>query len=184
MAYDEKLDARITMTEPPSGGVPGLELRFATGADVGLILTFIRELAEYEKLAHEVVADEDALRSTLFGERSVAEVVIAEYEGAPAGFALFFHNYSTFLASPGIYLEDLFVRSELRGRGIGAAMLIFLARLAVERGCGRFEWSVLDWNEDAIRFYRALGAESMDEWTVFRVAGPALTALAGQGVAL
>jgi GNAT superfamily N-acetyltransferase len=171
------------MTDSRAGRLAGLELRFATGADVGLILAFIRELAEYERLAHEVVADEASLRSTLFGEKPFAEVVIAELDGAPAGFALFFHSFSTFLARPGIYLEDLYVRPEFRGRGIGGKVLVFLARLAVERGCGRFEWSVLDWNEDAIRFYRALGAESMDEWIGFRVTGPALAALAGQGEA-
>ncbi len=157
---------------------PRTRLRFATAADVPLVLELIRALADYEKLAHEVVADEAALARTLFGERRVAEVVIAEHEGAPAGFALFFHNYSTFLARPGIYLEDLFVRPELRGRGIGEILLAFLARTAVERGCGRLEWSVLDWNESAIRFYERLGARAMDEWTVFRVSGEGLEGLA------
>jgi GNAT superfamily N-acetyltransferase len=159
---------------------PRTQLRFATPADVPVILALIRGLAEYEKLAHEVVADEAQLQATLFGERRVAEVVIAEHEGKPAGFALFFHNYSTFLARPGIYLEDLFVMPELRGRGIGETLLAFLAKIAVERGCGRFEWSVLDWNEPALRFYRRLGAVPMDEWTVQRVTGDALAALAAR----
>jgi GNAT superfamily N-acetyltransferase len=154
-------------------------IRPATPADVPLILRFIRELAEYERLAHEVVATEDGLRDTLFGARPYAEVVIAEEGGEPAGFALFFHNYSTFLGRPGIYLEDLYVRPELRGKGTGRALLAHLARLAVERGCGRLEWWVLDWNEPAIRFYRALGAQPMDDWTVFRVTGDALKRLAG-----
>lgn len=157
---------------------PRTRLRFAGASDVPLILELIRALADYERLAHEVVADEAALARTLFGERRIAEVVIADHDGAPAGFALFFHNYSTFLARPGIYLEDLFVRPELRGRGIGETLLAFLARLAVERGCGRLEWSVLDWNEPAIRFYRRLGARSMSDWTVFRVTGDDLAALA------
>ena len=154
-------------------------IRAATSDDVPLILRFIRGLAEYERLAHQVVATEDGLRETLFGPRPYAEVVIAEDGGQPAGFALFFHNYSTFLGRPGIYLEDLYVLPEMRGRGIGRALLSHLARLAVERGCGRLEWWVLDWNEDAIRFYRNLGAEPMDDWTVFRVAGDALARLAG-----
>lgn len=156
---------------------PGTTLRFATEADVPLVLELIRGLADYEKLAHEVVADEATLAGSLFGGRRVAEVVIAEHEGAPAGFALFFHNFSTFLGRPGIYLEDLFVRPELRGRGIGESLLAFLGKLAVERGCGRLEWSVLDWNEPAIRFYRRLGAQPMDEWTVYRVTGSALEEL-------
>lgn len=159
-------------------GQSDLNLRFATEADVELILDFIRDLAEYEKLAHEVVADADTLRASLFGERRVVEVVIAEYRDRPAGFALFFHNFSTFLGRPGIFLEDLFVKPELRGNGIGRELLACLARIAVDRGCGRLEWSVLDWNEPAIRFYKRLGARSMDEWTVFRVTGDALADLA------
>lgn len=157
---------------------PDLKLRLATEADTDLILDFIQGLAEYEKLAHEVVADADTLRASLFGERRVAEVILAEYRGEAAGFALFFHNFSTFLGRPGLYLEDLFVRPELRGNGIGRELLSCLARIAVDRGCGRLEWSVLDWNEPAIRFYRRLGAQAMDEWTVFRVTGDALAALA------
>lgn len=166
------------MTPPIATRDPRTRLRFATESDAPLILELIRALADYERLAHEVVADETALARTLFGERRVAEVVIAEHEGAPAGFALFFHSYSTFLGRPGIYLEDLFVRPELRGRGIGETLLAFLARIAVERGCGRLEWSVLDWNEPAIRFYERLGARAMNEWTVFRVAGEGLEGLA------
>jgi GNAT superfamily N-acetyltransferase len=155
-----------------------LRIRAAQPGDVPLVLDFIRRLAEYEKLAHEVVATEAELRRWLFGERPYAEVVIAEQDGSPAGFALFFHNFSTFLGRPGLYLEDLFVAPEHRGHGIGRALLAHLARLAVERGCGRLEWWVLDWNEDAIRFYRSLGAVPMDDWTVFRVAGEALHTLA------
>jgi GNAT superfamily N-acetyltransferase len=156
----------------------GLVIRPAAADDVPLILRFIRELAEYERLLHEVVATEDVLRGTLFGPHPYAEVAIAEVDGEPAGFALFFHNFSTFLGRPGIYLEDLYVRPALRGRGVGRALLRHLARLAVERRCGRLEWWVLDWNEPAIRFYRSLGAVAMDEWTVFRVAGEALDRLA------
>ena len=154
-----------------------LQIRNATEADVPLILGFIRKLGEYERLTQEVVATEEQLRATLFGARPVAEVLIAEWEGTPAGFALFFHNYSTFLAQPGIYLEDLFVDIEHRGRGLGKALLRRLAQLAVERGCGRLEWSVLDWNEPAIGFYKKLGAKPMDEWTIFRVTGAALKSM-------
>ena len=142
------------------------------------ILAFIEELAEYERLSHEVVATEEALRGHLFGERPVAEVVIAEEEGAQAGFALFFHTFSTFLGKPGIYLEDLYVRPEFRSRGMGRALLVHLARLAKERGCGRLEWSVLDWNEPAIGFYKSIGASPVDGWTVYRVTGRALKELA------
>lgn len=155
-----------------------VEIRNATIEDVPLILEFIKGLAEYEKLAHEVTATEEILRKTLFGSRPAAEVVTCHCEGAPAGFALFFHNYSTFLGKPGIYLEDLFVKPEFRGKGLGRALLIYLARLAVERDCGRFEWSVLDWNEPAIGFYKSLGAVPKDDWTIFRVSGDALTQLA------
>lgn len=155
-----------------------MTLRFATPADVPLIFAFINGLAEYEKLAHEVVATEETLHATLFGERPYAEVVIGEHEGEAVGFALFFHNYSTFLGRPGIYLEDLFVKPAWRGRGFGKALLTFLGKLAVERGCGRLEWAVLDWNEPAIRFYESLGAQPMDEWTVYRVTGEALERLA------
>jgi len=148
-------------------------------ADVPEILELIRGLAVYEKLEHQVVATEEGLRETLFGDRPVAEVVFARVGGRTAGFALFFHNYSTFLGQPGIYLEDLFVRPEFRGRGCGRALLAHLAALAVTRRCGRLEWAVLDWNEPAIGFYRKLGAQPMDEWTVFRLTGESLERLAG-----
>ena len=157
---------------------PGVSLRFATREDVGLILAFVRELAEYERAPDAVVADEAVLAANLFGDRPGAEVVIAEVEGQPAGFALFFHNFSTWLGKRGLYLEDLFVRPEFRGRGVGQALMAFLAKLAIERGCGRFEWWVLDWNTPAIDFYRRLGAVGMDEWTVQRLTGDALQKLA------
>ena len=150
-----------------------IHIRPATAADVPLILSFIRQLAEYEKLSHECVATEEQLHATLF-ETKFAEVLIAEWQGAPAGFALFFPNYSTFLARPGIYLEDLFVAPAFRNQGIGKALLLHLARLANQRNYGRVEWSVLDWNEPAIGFYRSLGAVPMSEWTVFRLTGSAL----------
>jgi len=150
-------------------------IRSATPADVPLILGFIRDLAVYEKLAHEVVATEAALQSTLFGSPPAAHVVIAEVESAPAGFALYFFNYSTFLARPGLYLEDLFVKPEFRGVGTGKALLLHLAKIANTRGCGRMEWSVLDWNEPAIKFYESLGAKRMTEWQICRLTGAALT---------
>ncbi|MBA3390876.1 MAG: GNAT family N-acetyltransferase [Actinomycetota bacterium] len=161
--------------------MPEFSIRNATGEDVPLILSFIHELAEYEKLSHKVSATEEILRNSLFGERPVAEVLIGESDGRPAAFALFFHNFSTFLGRPGIYLEDLYVRPEFRGQGIGKAMFSRLARLAKERGCGRLEWSVLDWNEDAIRFYKKLGAVPMDEWTTLQVTGAELDGLAAGG---
>ena len=151
-----------------------VRVRAASAEDVPLILSFIKELAEYEHLSHEVVATEETLREWLYGERTVAEVLIGESGGDPAGFALFFHNISTFLGKPGIYLEDLYVRPEFRGRGIGRALLVHLAGLAKERGCGRLEWSVLDWNEPAIGFYRGMGASPVSGWTVYRVTGKAL----------
>ena len=156
-------------------------LRFGQPGDVSTIFGLILGLAEYEKLSHEVVGTEDLLRDHLFGERPFAEVLLAEVEGRAVGFALFFHNYSTFLTRPGVYLEDLFVLPDERGRGYGKALLAGLARLAFERGCGRLEWSVLNWNEPSIQFYRALGALPMDEWTVNRVTGEALERLAQQG---
>lgn len=159
---------------------PSIALRPATRADIPQILAFIRDLAEYEKLAHEAVATEAQLEAHLFGERPYAEVVIAEVDARPAGFALFFHNYSTFTGQPGIYLEDLFVRPQYRGLGVGKRLIVELARIAVERHCTRFEWSVLDWNEPAINFYRSLGAKPQDEWTVQRVSGEALLNLAAQ----
>lgn len=155
-----------------------LHIRPATEADTPLILELIRALAEYEKMLDRCIATEVLLRDTLFGPRPYAEAVIAEWNGAPAGFALFFHNYSTFLARPGIYLEDLFVKPELRGRGIGKALLTHLAALAIERNCGRIEWAVLDWNEPSIGFYKSLGAAPLEEWRIFRLTGAALDRLA------
>jgi GNAT superfamily N-acetyltransferase len=161
----------------PEAATP-LRIEPATRADVPLILGFIRELAEYERLLDRVVATEALLREQLFGERPAAEVVLARWQAEPAGFALFFHNFSTFVGRRGLYLEDLFVRPAYRGKGVGRALLAFLARTAQLRGCGRLEWSVLDWNEAAIGFYRSLGAEPMSDWTVYRLEGAPLAALA------
>jgi GNAT superfamily N-acetyltransferase len=147
--------------------------------DLPLILRFIEKLAEYEKLRDKCVASEEKLRATLFGERPAAEVIIATIDERPVGFALFFHNYSTFLAQRGVFLEDLFVDSDARGRGVGRALLAHLAQIAVERDCGRLEWFVLDWNDLAISFYESLGATPMDDWTMFRLTGPELEILAG-----
>ncbi|MEE2658922.1 MAG: GNAT family N-acetyltransferase [Candidatus Latescibacterota bacterium] len=162
--------------------MPGSEdrvlLRLATAEDVDLVFDFVHQLAEYEKLAHEVVADVAQLKRSLFGQRPAAEVLFAFVDDMPAGFAVFFHNFSTFLGKPGIYLEDLFVLPKLRRRGIGKRLLQRIAQLAVERGCGRFEWSVLDWNDPAKEFYRRHGAEPMEEWTVYRVTGESLQQLA------
>ena len=155
-----------------------ITIRPADKSDAALILSFIQGLAEYEKLAHEVVGTEQDLRRTLFGEQPSAEVLIAEYEGTPAGFALFFTSYSTFLARPGIYLEDLFVLPEYRGHGIGNTLLAFLAGLVVERKMGRLDWSVLDWNEPAIKFYEQIGARGLTDWTQYRLDGEALRQLA------
>ncbi len=167
-----------TMNELINTSIPGFTIRFASIKDTGMILNFIRRLAEYEKLAHEVEAKEDSLEKFLFGDNAKAEVIIGEYEQEPVGFALFFHNFSTFLGRPGIYLEDLFIDPDNRGNGFGKTMLSFLASLAGERNCGRLEWSVLDWNEPAIGFYEKLGAEPMEEWTVYRVTGDSLNELA------
>ena len=153
---------------------PAIILRAATHQDVPLILNFIKRLAEYERMANEVIATEEGLRRTLFGDRPFAECVIAEWDGEPAGFALFFHNYSTFLGRPGIYLEDLFVVPTLRGKGVGKSLLAHLAKLAVERDCGRLEWAVLNWNDSAIKFYESLGAVAQEEWKVYRLKGQAL----------
>lgn len=153
-------------------------IRQASADDIPLILSFIRELADYERLSDAVVATEEGLREALFSQQPAAEVLIGYTEGEAAGFALFFHNYSTFLGRTGIYLEDLYVRSSSRGRGLGRALLAHLAGLAIERGCARLEWAVLDWNEPAIKFYKKLGAEPMSEWTTFRLTGDALTRLA------
>lgn len=158
----------------------GILIRPGTRRDTGPILALIRELAEYEKLAHEVVADEAGLADRLFGPQPYAETLIAEVDGEAVGFALFFHNFSTFVGKPGLYLEDLFVRPAFRGLGLGKRLMTRLARIALERDCGRFEWSVLDWNTPAIDFYRSLGAIGMDEWTVQRVSGESLRQLAAQ----
>lgn len=155
-----------------------LTIRPAVRADAPLVLSFIRELAEYERLADQVTATERDIEETLFGVRPGAEVLLGFMAGEPAGFALFFPNYSTFLGKPGIYLEDLFVRPSWRGKSIGKAMLSAVAALAVERGCGRLEWSCLDWNEPSIGFYTSLGAKPMDEWTVYRLTGESLAAFA------
>jgi GNAT superfamily N-acetyltransferase len=155
-----------------------MRIREATEADVPLILRFIRDLAVYEKLEHKVVTTEAVLRQTLFGNPRFAEVVFAVEEGVQAGFALFFHNYSTFLGQPGIYLEDLFVKPEYRGRGIGKALLAHLAKLAKERGCGRVEWAVLDWNTPSIEFYKSIGAAPLSDWIIFRLTGEAMEKLA------
>jgi len=153
-------------------------IRDATPDDIPTIAALIRALAEYERLAHEVVLDEDELRAHLFGERRYAEVILAEHDRDVVGFALFFHNFSTFLGKPGVYLEDLFVRREHRGAGHGRALLAHLAGIAVARDCGRLEWSVLDWNEPSIAFYRSLGATALDDWTTYRLTGDSLAMLA------
>ncbi len=157
--------------------IEGFEIRFAVKADVPLILGYIKELAEYEQLLHEVVATEAILEASLF-EKKQAEVIIAEYMGEPVGFALFFHNFSTFLGKANLYLEDLYVTPSMRGKGFGKIILAYLGKIAVERGCGRLDWWCLDWNKTSIAFYKEMGAIPMDEWTVFRVEGEKLTALA------
>lgn len=155
-----------------------IEVRFAVETDVELILSFVKELADFEKLLHEVVATTAILKKSLFGPHSNAEVILIYFDGVPVGFALFFHNFSTFLGKPGIYIEDLYVRPELRGKGLGQKMLGFIAKLAKTRDCGRVEWWVLDWNHEAIKFYKKIGAIPMDEWTVFRLTGENLDAVA------
>jgi len=159
--------------------VQDLFIRQAQKEDVPLLLDFIKQLADYEKLSHVVVADAESLRRTLFGEIAFAEVILADFQNQSVGFALFFHNYSTFLGKPGIYLEDLFVVPAMRGKGIGRELLKYLARLTKERNCGRLEWSVLDWNKPAIEFYKNMGAVPMEQWTVFRLTGKALERLSG-----
>ena len=166
---DEFTDLRVTEFQ--------IDIQPATLADVPLILSFIKALAEYERLSDHVMATETTVRETLFGSRPGAEAVIARVDETPVGFAVWFHNYSTFLSRRGLYLEDLFVLPEWRGRGVGGALLKHLAHIAVSRDCGRMEWAVLDWNETAIRFYRGLGAEPMSDWTVFRLTGNALARL-------
>lgn len=153
------------------------KLRFAEKEDTGLILDFIRELAIYEDMLDDVLATEEVLMNSLF-ERKSAEVIIGEYEDKPVAFALFFHNFSTFLGVPGIYLEDLYVKPEMRRKGLGEIMISYVAKLAVERNCGRFEWSCLNWNEPSIKFYKNMGAVPMDQWTVYRASGESLYEMA------
>ncbi len=160
--------------------LPDFHIRHATIDDCALILGFIKELAEYEKLSHEVVATVGGLEETLFGDPAYAQVIIAEYAGEAVGYALFFHNFSTFTGRPGIYLEDLYVQPRFRGKGFGKSLLSYIAKLAVDLNCTRVEWSVLDWNEPSIQFYRSIGAKPMDEWTVQRLDGDALTNFASQ----
>jgi GNAT superfamily N-acetyltransferase len=160
--------------------VPGLYLRHAVRQDTAALLRLIRELAEFEQLSDEVRADEATLEQSLFGANSVAEAVLAELEGEVVGVAVFFHNFSTFLGRAGLHLEDLYVKPHARGRGVGRCLISFVAKIAVERNCGRFEWSVLDWNTRALDFYRALGAVPMEAWTVQRVTGDALARLGSQ----
>ncbi|WP_130807190.1 GNAT family N-acetyltransferase [Senegalia massiliensis] len=160
-----------------STSLKDFKIRFAKEKDIPLILKFIKELADYEELLHEVVATEEILMDSLF-KKKTAEVIIGEYENEPVSFALFFHNFSTFLGRPGIYLEDLYVRPEMRGKGMGKIMLSYLAKLAIERNCGRLEWWCLDWNKSSIEFYKQMGAVPMDEWTVYRVTDSALDNLA------
>ena len=164
----------------PGAQIP-LHIRPATRADVPVIVSLITELAEYEKLGHMMVATETTLADELFGPKSPAETLIGEAGGEPVAFAVIFHNFSTFLGRKGMYLEDLYVKQNERRKGYGRALLLHLARQAVERGCGRFEWMVLDWNEPAIRFYKSLGAQPMDEWTIFRVTGDRLRQLGAPG---
>lgn len=165
------------MNDSNQATIEQFKIRVAEESDVKLILQFIQGLGAYEKLSHEVVATEEKLHKTLF-QQKMAEVIIGEYKDEPVGFALFFHNYSTFLGQAGIYLEDLFILPEMRGKGFGKLLLKHLAKLAVERDCGRLEWACLDWNEPSICFYKGLGAKSLDDWTVFRVTGETLAELA------
>jgi len=168
---------RIPITRHPTS-IAEFTIRHARPGDSSLVLEFIRHLADYEKLTHEVEATEADLDHLLFGERPYAEVIFGDWEDRPVGFALFFHNVSTFVGRPGLYLEDIFVHPDARGRSFGKAMMAHLARLAEQRRCGRFEWAVLDWNTPSIGFYKGLGARPMDEWTVFRLTGESLSDLA------
>jgi GNAT superfamily N-acetyltransferase len=163
-----------------STDIADFTIKPATKKDVPVIFAFIKKLADYERLSHEVVASEELLQRTLFGQRRTAEVAIGYFKNEPVGFVLFFHNFSTFLGRPGIYIEDLFVEEIYRRRGFGGALLVHVAKLAAVRDCGRLEWSVLDWNEPAINFYQKLGAVPMQEWTVFRITGANLRRLAGR----
>lgn len=173
------------MTTPDKGltvstKIDGFMIRKAERGDVPLVLDFIKKLANYERLAHEVIATGEELEKHLFGAHKVAEVVFGYYQDLPVGFALYFYNFSTFLGKPGIYLEDLFVLEEHRGRGFGKALLAYLAKLAVEKNYGRLEWAVLDWNEPSIEFYKSLGAKMMEEWIVNRITGDTLIKLSGE----
>ncbi|NCC56272.1 MAG: GNAT family N-acetyltransferase [Synergistales bacterium] len=159
--------------------IEGFTLREAAAEDVPVLLSLIRELAVYEKLTDQVTATEESMKLSLFGIRPGAEALLGELDGEPVAYAVYFHNYSTFAGRLGLYLEDVYVKPELRGKGMGKVILSYLARLAKERGCARFEWSVLDWNEPSIRFYRSLGAVPLDGWTIFRMTGEALDRLAG-----
>jgi GNAT superfamily N-acetyltransferase len=169
-----------TMSDVCDVAPAGFSIRPAEPADVPAVLGFVHKLAEYERLSHEVLMDEAALHGLLFGARPYAEVVLAEVDGQAIGFALFFHTVSTFAGKPGIYLEDLFVDPQARGKGYGKELMVHLAHLAIERGCARFEWSVLKWNEPSIAFYRQLGAKPLKTWDVFRLSGAALDALGGK----
>jgi GNAT superfamily N-acetyltransferase len=193
LAIPAALSLRAPMTKQPNkwvGGeamrspddIPSFQIQPATKADVPVILSFIKKLADYERLSHEVTATEKTLNETLFGRRRTAEVALGYFKKKPVCFVLFFHNYSTFVGRPGIYIEDLYVDEPFRRRGFGSALLRHVAALATERQCGRLEWSVLDWNEPAINFYQKLGAVPMSEWTVFRVTGDKLAKLAVAGV--
>lgn len=166
------------MNKPYKTKIPGFGIRWAERNDIPLIRSLIIAIAEYEKLSHEVVATEKDLEKYLFGEHKIAEVLLGHYNGKSVGFALFFHNFSTFEGKPGIYLEDLFIHEEYRGNGFGKALLTLLAKIAVERGCARLEWSVLDWNKPALDFYTSLGAIIMNEWLTNRVTGKSLTTMA------
>jgi GNAT superfamily N-acetyltransferase len=160
--------------------IPDFLIRRSTVDDCALILGFIKELAEYEKLSHEVVATVETLEDSLFGEKSYAEVLIAEYQQKPVGYALYFHNFSTFTGRPGIYLEDIYVQPAMRGKGFGKSLLSYIAKVAVDMNCTRVEWSVLDWNEPSIQFYRSIGAAPMDGWTVQRLDGEELSSFAAE----
>jgi len=165
------------MIKPANQDLSKFQIRPATESDVKLILQFITELGEYEKLKLEVIVNEEKLRKTLFHQK-MAEVIIGEFKGEPVGFALFFHNYSTFLGQAGLYLEDLFVKPEMRGKGYGKRMFSYLAKIAVERDCGRLEWACLNWNEPAVNFYKKLDATALEDWTVYRLSGETLRKMA------
>jgi GNAT superfamily N-acetyltransferase len=172
------LEKILSMSIPTR--IEGFTIRHAVEQDVPLILGFVKELAAYEKLSHEVTATAEDFRHNLFGKKSYAEVVIGEYHGEPVGYALYFYNFSTFTGRPGIYLEDLFIQPEQRGKGFGKALLAYLASVAVDRSCGRYEWAVLDWNQPSIDFYESFGAKLMKEWIITRLTGEALVKLAAQ----